>query len=114
MRLLDACRKQDNCKLRDLSDEYKANQRRYKSDIRQFVTKQIHQNVVIYEPAKCIKCGICVRITRKYQEEYGFTYIGRGFDVQVAVPFGESLSEGLKKTAYEVADACPTGAISRI
>ncbi len=109
------CRKLDNCKLRDYSDEYAASQRRYFSpENRQLVTKNIQQDVVIYEPAKCIKCGICVRITRKHREKYGFTYIGRGFDVQVAVPFGESLSEGLKKTAYEVADACPTGAISRI
>ena len=106
------CRKLDNCKLRDYSEEYKANQRRYKSDERQLVTKQIHHNVVIYEPAKCIKCGICVRITRKYQEKYGFTYIGRGFDVQVQVPFRENLAEGLKETAHQVAEACPTGAIS--
>ena len=107
------CRKLDNCKLRDYSDEYAASQRRYFSiHDRQLVTKNIQQDVVIYEPAKCIKCGICVRITSKYKEKYGFTFIGRGFDVQIQIPFGESIAKGLQKTAKEVAKACPTGAIS--
>lgn len=109
------CRKQDNCKLRDYSDEYAASQRRYFSiKDRQLVTKNIQQDVVIYEPAKCIKCGICVRITNKYKEKYGFTFIGRGFDVQIQIPFGETIAKGLQKTAKEVAKACPTGAISRV
>jgi NADH dehydrogenase/NADH:ubiquinone oxidoreductase subunit G len=54
-----------------------------------------------------------VRITEKYSEEFGFTFIGRGFDVVVGIPFNESLGSALKKVANEVADACPTGAISR-
>lgn len=108
------CRKLTSCKLRDYSDEYAADQRRYFSSERQLVTKNIQQDVVIYEPAKCIKCGICVRITKKYKEKYGFSFIGRGFDVQIQIPFGESLAEGLKDTAQEVAKACPTGAISKL
>ena len=41
------------------------------------------------------------------------TFIGRGFDVVVGVPFNETMAEALKKVALEVADACPTGAICR-
>jgi NADH dehydrogenase/NADH:ubiquinone oxidoreductase subunit G len=41
------------------------------------------------------------------------TFIGRGFDVVVGVPLNENIASGLKKVALEVADACPTGAISR-
>ena len=67
---------------------------------------------IVYEPLKCIKCGICVRMTSKYQEEYGFSYIGRGFDVVIGVPFNESVESGLAKTAEIVAKACPTGALS--
>lgn len=106
------CRKLTSCKLRDYSDEYRANQRRFAAPERQLVTKQIQQDLVIYEQAKCIKCGICVRLTEKHKEKFGFTFIGRGFDVQIQIPFGESLAEGLKETAQVVADACPTGAIA--
>ena len=106
------CRKQNNCKLRDYADEYEAGQRRFSYGERKPVTKNIQKELVVYEPGKCIKCGICVRLTRLHQEKYGFTFIGRGFDVEVKIPFNESLGLGLAQTAQTVADACPTGAIS--
>jgi NADH dehydrogenase/NADH:ubiquinone oxidoreductase subunit G len=67
---------------------------------------------VVYEPQKCIKCGICVRLTEKYGEEFGFTYVGRGFDVVIGVPFNEELEKGLTATEAKVVEGCPTGAIS--
>ncbi|VAW21983.1 Glutamate synthase [NADPH] small chain [hydrothermal vent metagenome] len=106
------CRKIDNCKLRDFSDEYKANQRRFSFGERKRVVKHINHDMVIYESQKCIKCGICVRLTEKHGEKFGFTFIGRGFDVVVGVPFNEELKKGLTKTAKIVVEGCPTGAIS--
>jgi hypothetical protein len=107
------CRDLHQCKLRLYADAYGANQKRFKSEDRQLCTKQVHHDKVIYEPSKCIKCGICVRLTARHKEEYGFTFIGRGFDVVVGIPFNETMASGLKKVALEVADACPTGAICR-
>jgi ferredoxin len=107
------CRELENCRLRIYSDQYGASQRRFKSEERLLCLKADQHENVIYEPSKCIKCGLCVRITEKYSEEFGFTFIGRGFEVVVGIPFNESLGSALKKVADEVADACPTGAISR-
>jgi ferredoxin len=107
------CRDMENCSLRIYSDAYRADQKRFKSEERLICTKQVQHDQIIYEPSKCIKCGICVRITEKYKDEFGLTFIGRGFEVVVGVPFGESIGKGLKKAALEVADACPTGALSR-
>jgi len=106
------CRAIDNCKLRDYSEIYQVNQRRFKTSERNRIAKQINHNSVVYEPQKCIKCGICVRMTGLYAEKYGFTYIGRGFDVKIGVPFNEELKKGLTDTAVKVAESCPTGAIS--
>jgi len=106
------CRDLKNCRLRIYSDEYDADQRRFKSDERLLCRKLDQHDLVIYEPSKCIKCGICVRITEKYKEDLGFTFIGRGFDVVVGIPFNENLSNGLKKAAAKTALACPTGALS--
>jgi NADPH-dependent glutamate synthase beta subunit-like oxidoreductase/ferredoxin len=106
------CRAIDNCKLRDYSEKYQVNQKRFKTSKRRNITKQINHGSVIYEPQKCIKCGICVRLTEKYREKFGFTYIGRGFDVEIGVPFNEQLEKGLTETATKVANSCPTGAIS--
>jgi NADPH-dependent glutamate synthase beta subunit-like oxidoreductase len=105
------CREIENCKLRDLSGRYNADQRRFAGNDRKTMTKHFAHNIV-YEPLKCIKCGICVRMTAKYQEKFGFSFIGRGFDVVIGVPFNESVEAGLAETAEKVAKACPTGALS--
>lgn len=106
------CRKPDTCKLRIYSDAFGAKQK-VDSERRHLVKKNLQHDFVVFENGKCIKCGICVRMTAKYQETFGFTFIGRGFDVEIGIPFNRTLSEGLKKVALEVADACPTGAIAR-
>jgi len=106
------CRNPESCVLRELSDRYHAVQKRFQSDERFLVEKFVHREGIVYEPSKCIKCGICVRLTRQHQEEFGFTFIGRGFDVKVGVPFNESIQKGLEKTAAIVAKACPTGALA--
>ncbi|HEY5509569.1 MAG TPA: 2Fe-2S iron-sulfur cluster-binding protein [Prolixibacteraceae bacterium] len=106
------CRSPESCKLREFSDEYGADQKRFSSGERKRVEKLIHREGIVYEPAKCIKCGICVSLTRQHQEEFGLTFIGRGFDVKVGVPFDQQIQQGLQKTALEVAKACPTGALA--
>ena len=72
----------------------------------------MHPQNVIYEPGKCIACGLCVRFTRDAAEPLGLTFIGRGFNVRVAVPFDGSLEAGLQRTAAECVGACPTGALA--
>ena len=67
---------------------------------------------MVFEPGKCIKCGLCVKISKRAGEELGVTFIGRGYNMQVAVPFGEALQEGLKKAADECVEICPTGALA--
>jgi NADPH-dependent glutamate synthase beta subunit-like oxidoreductase/ferredoxin len=107
------CRKQDNCKLRDYSDAYNARQNKYFDKTnRKAVRKIIQHKFVIYEPEKCIKCAICVRITEKYKEKLGLGFIGRGFDIEVAVPFDEDLNVALQQTAEIVVESCPTAALS--
>jgi len=108
------CRKIDNCKLRIHSDHYQVDRRKYLMGDRNPVQKHFKQNVIVYEPEKCIKCGLCVEITSLKKEEFGLTYIGRGFNVKIKAPFGKSMEEALTSTAIECAEACPTGAISRI
>jgi hypothetical protein len=107
------CRAADDCKLRDYSDIYQADQKRFMTSPRKVITKNFQTKGIIYEPQKCIKCGICVRLTEKYREKFGLTYIGRGFDIEIGIPFHESLDAALTDTAFLVAERCPTGALSK-
>lgn len=106
------CRDLENCKLRIFSDQYSADQKRFKSPERKLIVKQFQHDRVIFESAKCIRCGVCVEICREYREDFGFTFIGRGFEIEVGIPFNEELKEGLAKIAEEVVRECPTGALA--
>ena len=106
------CRKPETCKLRLYARQYGARAGRYKNDRRLFEQRATHPDV-IYEPGKCIACGLCVQVAERAREPLGLAFIGRGFDVRVNVPFGRSLAEGLQRVAAECAAACPTGALAR-
>ncbi|MFC1714230.1 2Fe-2S iron-sulfur cluster-binding protein [Candidatus Poribacteria bacterium] len=109
------CRAADHCKLRDYSGSYEASSTKYKDERKLFEQivqdPQADEPLVIYEPGKCIKCGLCIQIASRAKETLGLTFIGRGFDVRVDVPFNRSISEGLQKVAAECVDACPTGSL---
>jgi len=105
------CRKATSCKLRIFSREYEAKASHYSGKSRSFIRQDDHPDL-IYEPGKCISCGICVRITERQREKLGLTFIGRGFDVKVAVPFDKSMLEGLAGPVDKIVTACPTGALA--
>jgi len=66
---------------------------------------------LVFDPGKCILCGLCIQITGDAAGLDGLAYAGRGFDVTVAAPFNRSLDECLARTASECVAACPTGAL---
>jgi ferredoxin len=106
------CRKLETCRLRKYAEMYGADGRHYRGQRRQVQRVSSHPDI-IYEPGKCILCGLCVQIAERACEPLGLTLIGRGFDVRVAVPFDEPLAEALTFAARQCVEACPTGALAR-
>jgi NADH dehydrogenase/NADH:ubiquinone oxidoreductase subunit G len=104
------CRAAGHCALQHYAELYGANPNRFSRQRRRFAQEQ-HPGGVIFEPGKCILCGICIAIAQRSAEPLGLTFVGRGFDVQVAAPWGRSFAAGLQKVAAECVAACPTGAI---
>jgi glutamate synthase (NADPH) small chain len=106
------CRKYDTCKLRIYAEKYQARPNRYKQT-RPIFEQNIQHPEIIFEPGKCINCGLCVQIAAAAGEKPGLTFVGRGFDVRVRVPFNDSLKEALtQQTAVKCAAVCPTGALT--
>ncbi len=106
------CRKPNSCKLRIYSDEYGANQKKYSFGERKQIKKYLQHKEVVYESEKCIKCGLCIEIASAEKELTGLTFISRGFNVKIDIPFNKTLSEALTVAARKCSDACPTGALA--
>jgi len=106
------CRAANDCKLRFYSIAYNADPKAFAGERRRAFEVIRQPGGVIFEPGKCISCGICVAIAEQAQEPLGLTFIGRGFDVKVAVPLNGTLAEGLQKVGAECVKHCPTGALA--
>ena len=104
------CHSSGNCVLQHYAQVYGAEASRFRAERRKF-DQQLQPGGVIFEPGKCILCGICVRLTELAQEDLGLTFIGRGFDVRIATPFNRTIEDGLQKVAEECVKHCPTGAL---
>ena len=97
-----ACEGRMKCLLRKCASEARIKSPRYGVSSHQQVKAQIHVNGRLYfEPAKCIRCGLCV-----YNSQNGFTFMYRGFDMQVVIP-----DDNKNNVNEEIADLCPTGAL---
>ncbi len=107
------CRDVDNCKLRKYSSLLDASPTAYKhSQRKEYTIEYAGSNRLIYEPGKCIKCGICVQISANFNPDKALTFSCRGYDTRVVAPLGMDLGELPAELAADLAESCPTGALS--
>jgi ferredoxin len=104
------CAAHGNCRLERYAIQYGADPSRYQSGRRAFVQVN-RQGSVIYEPGKCINCELCIQIAGQAEDALGLSFIGRGFDVRVGVPFHGTMEQALGPVADRCVAACPTGAL---
>jgi hypothetical protein len=108
------CRAADSCRLRDLSEEFSVKDPKDKLVNSLIVKKINHKTGLIFENAKCIKCGLCVRLCEELKEEPALCFIHRGFVSIISEPLTEEFDNILKTRSNEVIEICPTGALSQI
>jgi ferredoxin len=104
------CMAHGNCRLERYAEMYGADPGRFAGQ-RQPYEVVDRDCAVLFEPGKCIKCELCVQIAARAREPLGLTFVGRGFDVRLSVPFQGTLDDALQKVADECVAACPTGAL---
>jgi predicted molibdopterin-dependent oxidoreductase YjgC len=106
------CRAADDCRLRDIADDLALKDPRGKI-VNSPIQKKINlQTGLVFENAKCIKCGLCVRICEDSTDEPVLCFINRGFVSIISEPLTREFGEVLMKKADECINICPTGALS--
>lgn len=106
------CRALDNCRLREVADNFSLKDPRNKL-INSPIQKKININTgLILENAKCIKCGLCVRLCEDHIDEPALCFIHRGFISIISESLFEEFDNILKTKSKEVIEICPTGALS--
>ena len=106
------CRSANNCRLRIFGEAYDVDPKAYVGEHRRKF-KFIRQPAgVIFEPGKCISCGICIELAAQSSAPLGLTFIGRGFDLKIGVPLDGPLADGLQHAAEDCVRHCPTGALT--
>jgi formate dehydrogenase major subunit len=105
------CLARDDCALRINAGRLGARPNRFKGPHRAFARDETHAQVV-YEPNKCILCGLCIRAAAEQGERLGLTFVDRGFAATAAVPFERTLADGLQVAGEACVRICPTGALA--
>jgi predicted molibdopterin-dependent oxidoreductase YjgC len=106
------CRAAEDCRLRDIAGLLSVKDPRGKV-VNAPIAKKINKTTgLIFENAKCIKCGLCVRICEDSTDEPVLCFINRGFVSIISEPLTELFDDVLIKKAGECIDICPTGALS--
>ena len=108
------CRAANDCKLRNLAEEFSLKNPKDKLVNSPIVKKINHTTGLIFENAKCIKCGLCVRLCEELKEEPALCFIHRGFVSIISEPLTEEFENILKTRSSEVIEICPTGALSKM
>jgi len=105
-----SCTDKHSCSLKEHSEELHAQPEEiggHKNPLRY----DTRHPVVILDNGKCIRCGICVKISDEVLSNYMLGFKERGFSTRVATPLDAQLEATMDEFKM-VIENCPTGALA--
>ncbi len=106
------CRASTGCKLRDLAERFSLKDPKGKFINAPAAKKINHKTGLIFENAKCIKCGLCVRVVDDSAKEPALCFINRGFVSLISEPLTVEYEDIPASVAKKCVEVCPTGALA--
>jgi formate dehydrogenase alpha subunit len=106
-----SCDKDGACKLQDYAYRYQADEGRFGLPERRPVKPNYATNseAILYDPDKCILCGLCVRYCEEVQKVEALTFAGRLGQIEVSTTFGIDLHKSSCVLCGGCVEICPAG-----
>jgi len=108
-----SCDKEGACKLQDYAYRYHADEGRFGRPERSIATPNYttSSEAILYDPDKCILCGLCVSYCEQIQKAEALTISGRPGQLQVSTAFGIDLQASSCVLCGGCVEICPAGAM---
>lgn len=104
------CRDFFECKLIHYANDYKVDPSDLAGDLHRAIPEDPHP-FIERDAAKCILCGLCVRVCDEVMGVAALGLVQRGFDTVVQPEFGLSLNDTACIACGQCVALCPTGAL---
>ena len=104
------CETAGQCKLQDYCYRYDVKGSSYKGDLKEPHVDDSNP-FYISDQAKCIDCGLCVRVCNELQMTSAIDFANRGFDTYISPSFGLTLDESPCVSCGNCVAVCPVGAL---
>lgn len=104
------CQDYFECKLINYANEYKVDPRNLQGDKHTVLAHDEHPYIE-RDAAKCILCGLCVRVCDELMGVGALGLVHRGFDTLVKPEFGRALQDSACISCGQCVSVCPTGAL---
>ncbi|MQY78851.1 MAG: NAD(P)-binding protein [Bacteroidetes bacterium] len=107
------CRAIDDCRLREIAENLNIGNPKLKLVNHPLEKKINRTNKLIFENSKCIKCGLCVRVSTDETDNPSLCFTGRGFISMITEPLTADFDSILLTGADNAINVCPTGALAK-
>ncbi len=106
-----SCDKDGACRLQDYAYRYQADEGRFGLPERRPVKPNYATNseAILYDPDKCILCGLCIRYCEEVQKAEALAFAGRLGQIEVSTAFGIDLHESSCVLCGGCVEICPAG-----
>jgi formate dehydrogenase alpha subunit len=109
-----SCDREGACKLQDYAYRYQADEGHFGPAPRKPIRPNYTTNseAILYDPDKCILCGLCVNYCEEVPMAEALTFAGKPEDMEVSTAFGMDLFKSTCVLCGGCVSVCPTGAMT--